>query len=115
MEGLRTSSGALLLSQLGCHLCTRVLQRWRQCKRLALYQNSTHNPFRSPTAGGQYHWVSEFAPPKIQKLLSYIVGRYLLDGSDVLTNECFQAGYVLLDGKFILRVFVLWLAPSFKA
>jgi amino acid transporter len=27
-----------------------------------------------PTAGGQYHWVSEFAPPKIQKLLSYIVG-----------------------------------------
>ena len=32
-------------------------------------------PFRSPTAGGQYHWVSEFAPPKIQKLLSYIVGR----------------------------------------
>jgi choline transport protein len=30
--------------------------------------------FRSPTAGGQYHWVSEFAPPKIQKMLSYLVG-----------------------------------------
>lgn len=28
----------------------------------------------SPTAGGQYHWVSEFAPRKIQKFLSYSVG-----------------------------------------
>ncbi|GAB7356488.1 hypothetical protein MBLNU459_g7247t2 [Dothideomycetes sp. NU459] len=28
----------------------------------------------APTAGGQYHWVSEFAPPKYQKFLSYIVG-----------------------------------------
>ncbi|KAF2999362.1 hypothetical protein E8E13_006068 [Curvularia kusanoi] len=28
----------------------------------------------APTAGGQYHWVSEFAPPSFQKSLSYIVG-----------------------------------------
>ncbi|KAL8704261.1 MAG: hypothetical protein Q9201_002570 [Fulgogasparrea decipioides] len=28
----------------------------------------------APTAGGQYHWVSEFAPPRYQKFLSYIVG-----------------------------------------
>ncbi|KAI5777063.1 amino acid/polyamine transporter I [Geopyxis carbonaria] len=28
----------------------------------------------APTSGGQYHWVSEFAPPKYQKFLSYIVG-----------------------------------------
>ncbi|CAO2649329.1 Nn.00g067140.m01.CDS01 [Neocucurbitaria sp. VM-36] len=28
----------------------------------------------APTAGGQYHWVSEFAPPSFQKPLSYIVG-----------------------------------------
>ncbi|KAK5139507.1 hypothetical protein LTR32_007389, partial [Rachicladosporium monterosium] len=27
-----------------------------------------------PTAGGQYHWVSEFAPPSLQKPLSYVVG-----------------------------------------
>ena len=30
----------------------------------------------APTAGGQYHWVSEFAPPRIQKPLSYAVGRF---------------------------------------
>ncbi|KAJ4983075.1 amino acid transporter [Stagonosporopsis vannaccii] len=28
----------------------------------------------APTAGGQYHWVSEFAPQAFQKSLSYIVG-----------------------------------------
>lgn len=28
----------------------------------------------APTAGGQYHWVSEFAPPSIEKQLSYVVG-----------------------------------------
>ncbi|KAF2227821.1 putative GABA permease [Elsinoe ampelina] len=26
----------------------------------------------APTAGGQYHWVSEFAPPKYQKPMSYV-------------------------------------------
>jgi amino acid transporter len=28
----------------------------------------------APISGGQYHWVSEFAPPKYQKFLSYVVG-----------------------------------------
>lgn len=28
----------------------------------------------APTSGGQYHWVSEFAPPAMQRLLSYYVG-----------------------------------------
>src|SRR5436309_11927856 len=30
----------------------------------------------APTAGGQYHWVSEFAPRKYQKVLSYISGTH---------------------------------------
>lgn len=29
----------------------------------------------APISGGQYHWVSEFAPPKYQKFLSYISGK----------------------------------------
>ena len=29
----------------------------------------------APISGGQYHWVSEFAPPKYQKFLSYFTGR----------------------------------------
>ena len=30
----------------------------------------------APTSGGQYHWVSEFAPAKYQKFFSYITGLY---------------------------------------
>ena len=29
---------------------------------------------RAPTSGGQYHWVSEFAPKSCQKFLSYLTG-----------------------------------------
>lgn len=29
---------------------------------------------RAPTSGGQYHWVSEFAPREYQRFLSYITG-----------------------------------------
>lgn len=31
---------------------------------------------RAQTAGGQYHWVSEFAPKSLQKPLSYLVGGF---------------------------------------
>ena len=31
----------------------------------------------APTAGGQYHWGSEFAPPQWQKLLSYLSGKVM--------------------------------------
>jgi choline transport protein len=30
-----------------------------------------------PTSGAQYHWVSELAPRKYQKFLSYVVGMSL--------------------------------------
>jgi hypothetical protein len=30
--------------------------------------------YRAPTSGGQYHWVSEFAPRKFQRLMSYMTG-----------------------------------------
>jgi hypothetical protein len=35
---------------------------------------------RAPTSGGQYHWVSEFAPPSLQKFLSYVTGEILYLG-----------------------------------
>jgi choline transport protein len=36
--------------------------------------NNRLTHLRAPTAGGQYHWVSEFAPTKYQKILSYYAG-----------------------------------------
>lgn len=29
---------------------------------------------QAPTTGGQYHWVSEFAPRSAQRIMSYLVG-----------------------------------------
>lgn len=43
----------------------------------------------APSAGGQYHWISEFAPAKHEKLLSYIVGWLTVLGWQVgLASVC---------------------------
>ncbi|KAK3073974.1 hypothetical protein LTR53_003978 [Teratosphaeriaceae sp. CCFEE 6253] len=47
----------------------------------------------APTAGGQYHWTSEFAPPKLQKFLSYTVGCLCVLGWHAsLAGTCYAAG-----------------------
>lgn len=58
----------------------------------------------SPTAGGQYHWVSEFAPPSIQKFLSYMVGWLCAIGWQVyLAGVCFMVGSII-QGLLVLNV-----------
>ncbi|KAK5682094.1 hypothetical protein LTS10_005219 [Elasticomyces elasticus] len=37
----------------------------------------------APTSGGQYHWVSEIAPKRVQKQMSYVVGWMALIGWQV--------------------------------
>ena len=41
---------------------------------LCVYMSMAEMGSMAPTSGGQYHWVSEFAPKRWQKLLSYVVG-----------------------------------------
>lgn len=70
------------------------------------------NSSRSPTAGGQYHWVSEFAPPKYQKVLSYYSGWLTAIGWQVyLASVCFLVG-TLIQGMMVLNnadyVFERW-------
>jgi choline transport protein len=50
-------------------------RRWRPCE-LCSFDEKNHDSRgdRAPTSGGQYHWVSEFAPKSIQRFLSYVVG-----------------------------------------
>lgn len=44
----------------------------------------------APTAGGQYHWISEFAPRNAQRLLSYVVGWLVVLGWQVgLASVCY--------------------------
>ena len=41
---------------------------------ILVYLSLSEMASMAPTSSGQYHWVSEFAPPNVQKFLSYIVG-----------------------------------------
>ncbi|OCK80861.1 amino acid transporter [Lepidopterella palustris CBS 459.81] len=57
----------------------------------------------APTTGGQYHWVSEFAPPSSQKFLSYIVGWLCVLGWQVgNTAIAFLAGQQI-QGLIVLN------------
>ncbi|KIX02539.1 uncharacterized protein Z518_08480 [Rhinocladiella mackenziei CBS 650.93] len=57
----------------------------------------------SPTAGGQYHWVSEFAPPRMQKILSYFSGWLTAIGWQVyLASVCFLVG-TIIQGLIVLN------------
>lgn len=54
------------------------------------------------TAGAQYHWISEFAPPNCQKQLSYVVGWLGVLGWQIgVTVGAFVSG-TLLQGLLIL-------------
>ncbi|KAK2776549.1 hypothetical protein FQN52_003446 [Onygenales sp. PD_12] len=62
----------------------------------------------APISGGQYHWVSEFAPPKHQKFLSYVTGW--------LSVLAWQAGAA--SGSFLTGTIIQGLitvnSPSYK-
>ncbi|TQV95265.1 hypothetical protein V2A60_009691 [Cordyceps javanica] len=45
----------------------------------AVYASMGEMASIAPTTGGQYHWVSEFAPPGNQAFLSYVIGEPGLD------------------------------------
>ncbi|CAK4030818.1 Choline transport [Lecanosticta acicola] len=57
----------------------------------------------APTSGGQYHWVSEFAPKSCQKLLSYIVGWFCVLGWQAgVAGQCFTVAS-MIQGLIILN------------
>ncbi|KAJ5155229.1 hypothetical protein N7492_008032 [Penicillium capsulatum] len=57
----------------------------------------------APTAGGQYHWVSEFAPRSGQKFLSYITGWLSAMGWQcAITSIAYLAGTVI-QGLIVLN------------
>ncbi|KAH8810844.1 amino acid permease [Xylogone sp. PMI_703] len=56
----------------------------------------------APTSGGQYHWVSEFAPSKLQRFISYIVGwTSVLGWQTGLASLAFLAG-TMIQGLLVL-------------
>ncbi|KAL1844145.1 hypothetical protein VTK73DRAFT_2654 [Phialemonium thermophilum] len=64
----------------------------------------------APTSGGQYHWVSEFASPGVQRFVSYIVGWVSVLGWQVglaslafLVGTMIQGLLVLNDAAYVFR------------
>lgn len=57
----------------------------------------------APTAGGQYHWVSEFAPRGAQKGLSYLVGWSSALGWVTGCPSAAQLTSTLVQGLVLLR------------
>ncbi|KAF9890910.1 hypothetical protein FE257_005486 [Aspergillus nanangensis] len=57
----------------------------------------------APTSGGQYHWVSEFAPRSSQKFLSYITGWLCAMGWQcAIVSIAFLAG-TIIQGLIVLN------------
>ncbi|KAF1956444.1 amino acid transporter-like protein [Byssothecium circinans] len=72
------------------------------CQTL-VYASLAEMSSMSPTAGGQYHWVSEFSPRKYQKVLSYYSGWLTAVGWQVyLASVCFLVG-TMIQGLIALN------------
>ena len=57
----------------------------------------------APTSGGQYHWVSEFAPPSTQKILSYVIGWFCVLGWQAgIAGQSFSVG-LQIQGLIVLN------------
>jgi amino acid transporter len=57
----------------------------------------------SPTSGGQYHWVSEFAAPRYQRFLSYLTGWLsVLGWQAAYASICFLCG-TLIQGLLVFN------------
>ncbi|KAI4114679.1 MAG: hypothetical protein LQ345_004578 [Seirophora villosa] len=61
-----------------------------------IYLSMAEMASMTPTAGGQYHWVSEFSPRWCQKYLSYITGWLLAIGwQGAIVGLSFVAGTIV--------------------
>lgn len=57
----------------------------------------------APASGGQYHWVSEFAPLHVQKRLSYLIGWVSILGYQIgVTITAFSSG-LAIQGLIVLH------------
>lgn len=70
----------------------------------------------APTAGGQYHWTSEFAHPKAQKFVSYIAGWLLtlswlcgVTSGMFLSGQMAQGAILITNPGFDAQPYQVWL------
>ncbi|KID74980.1 uncharacterized protein G6M90_00g055710 [Metarhizium brunneum] len=69
---------------------------WNFIGFIPIYLSMAEMTSMAPIAGAQYHWVSEFAPESMQRILSYVSG-----WTSTLAMQAGQALGVLLTGTLI--------------
>jgi choline transport protein len=92
------------------------LRRWPPCEcaaascSLGANRLITIRIYSSPTAGAQYHWVSQFAPASIQKPLSFCVGWFVVIAWQTGLAACsftvglqIEAIIVLADPSYVIK------------
>ncbi|PLB48531.1 amino acid transporter [Aspergillus steynii IBT 23096] len=73
------------------------------CGFLLVFLSLAEMASMAPTSGGQYHWVSEFAPASCQKFLSYITGWLCAMGWQcAIVSITFLAG-TIIQGLIVLN------------
>jgi hypothetical protein len=80
---------------------------------LAMIASLAEMASMAPTAGGQYHWVSEFAPPSFQKSLSYIVGTLRTELRDCA--QCTNSMSRMVCGRWMGQWHSRMCANAFKS
>lgn len=68
-----------------------------------VYMSVAEMASMAPTSGGQYHWVSEFAPRSCQKYLSFLTGWLCFTGwQGAIVSIAFLAG-TIIQGLLVLN------------
>ncbi|KAE8349947.1 amino acid transporter [Aspergillus coremiiformis] len=69
---------------------------WSYCGQTFIVLSMAEMSSIAPTAGGQYHWVSEFAPRKYQRFLSYASGWLsTLAWQIIVALDCYLIGTIV--------------------
>lgn len=70
---------------------------------LFIYASMSEMASMAPTSGGQYHWVSEFAPRKYQRPLSYFIGWLSVLGWQAATAGSAYLTGTMIQGMYLSR------------
>ncbi|KAF7595508.1 hypothetical protein BBP40_005844 [Aspergillus hancockii] len=69
---------------------------WAYCGQTFIVLSMAEMSSMAPTAGGQYHWVSEFAPRKYQRFLSYASGWLsTISWQSIVALDAYLAGTIV--------------------
>lgn len=89
---------------------------WTWCGFLPIVLSLAEIASMAPTSGGQYHWISEFSPPRYQQFMSYMSGWLATTswqagsaGGSFLASSLIQALIIAYDDSYVPQPYYLTL------